>query len=59
MFFDLDILLMKNQGIRVYISEYTNHNNAWREIISIEKCSLMNNSSTIKTRKNEKIFCNI
>jgi site-specific DNA-adenine methylase len=50
---------MANKGIRVYISEYTNHNNEWREIGSINKRSLMDNSAPTKTIKQEKIFCNI
>ena len=45
-------------GIRVYISEYTNHNNEWREVASIDKYSLFNNTSK-KTLKQEKIFCNL
>lgn len=50
---------MKQNGVRVYISEYTNHGDQWREVGSIEKISLMNNSLKEKTKKQEKIFCNI
>jgi hypothetical protein len=50
---------MKNKGIKVYISEYTNHNDAWREVGSIEKYSLFSNSLKEKVKKQEKIFCNI
>lgn len=50
---------MRNKGIKVYISEYTNHNNAWREVGSISKYSLMQNNTSTKTLKQEKIFCNI
>jgi site-specific DNA-adenine methylase len=57
--FDNWVQEMKNKGIKVYISEYTNHNNAWREVGSIEKYSLMSNSLKEKVKKQEKIFCNI
>ena len=57
--FDLWIEEMKNKGIKVYISEYTNHNNSWREVGSIDKMSLMSNTSAEKTVKKEKIFCNM
>jgi len=50
---------MGNKNIRVYISEYTNHNNEWREVYSIDKMSLMYNTKETKTIKKEKIFCNI
>jgi hypothetical protein len=49
---------MKNKGIRVYISEYTNHNNKWREVVSIDKVANMAISKK-RTIKQEKIFCNI
>jgi len=57
--FDLWIEEMKSRGIKVYISEYTNHNNAWREVGSIDKMPLMSNYLATKTKKQEKIFCNI
>jgi site-specific DNA-adenine methylase len=57
--FDNWIEEMKNKGIKVYISEYTNHNDAWREVGSIEKYSLFSNSLKEKVKKQEKIFCNI
>ena len=57
--FDNWVQEMKEKGVKVYISEYTNHNNAWRKVGSIEKYSLMDNSSAIKTKKQEKVFCNI
>ena len=51
---------MKGKGIRVYISEYTNHNNEWREVASFKKSSLMNKKSRLSEfAKEEKIFCNI
>jgi len=57
--FDLWVDEMKNKNIRVYISEYTNHNNAWREVASFNKASLMSNYLAVKTIKQEKVFCNI
>jgi len=55
--FDAWVEEMKERNIKVYISEYTNHNDAWREVGSIEsyerKYSLMSNCLK------EKIFCNI
>lgn len=50
---------MKNKGVRVYISEYTNHNNAWREVASFSKTFLMNGLAKERTIKQEKIFCNL
>ena len=57
--FDAWVEEMKNKGIKVYISEYTNHNNAWREVGSIDKYSLFSSSLKEKVKKQEKIFCNI
>lgn len=57
--FDLWVQEMKEKGVRVYISEYTNHSNAWREVGSIKKYSLMSNCLKEKTLKQEKIFCNM
>lgn len=57
--FDNWIREMKKKNIKVYISEYTNHNNEWREVASINKMSLFSKSKATKTIKQEKIFCNI
>lgn len=59
--FDNWVRDMKNKGIRVYISEYTNHNNEWREVASISKMATMKASKNMEkiTIKQEKIFCNI
>jgi len=57
--FDAWVEEMKQKGVRVYISEYTNHNNAWREVGSIEKYSSMSNCLKEKVKKQEQIFCNI
>ena len=59
--FDNWVRDMKNKGIRVYISEYTNHNNEWREVVSIDKIALACNKTLSGTKKvkQEKLFCNI
>jgi site-specific DNA-adenine methylase len=57
--FDNWVREMKNKNIRVYISEYTNHNNEWRKVASFDKYSLMSNYLKTKTLKQENIFCNI
>ncbi len=57
--FDNWVREMKNKNVKVYISEYTNHNNEWREVASFDKYSLLSNSQETKTLKQEKIFCNI
>lgn len=60
--FDNWVRDMKNKGIRVYISEYTNHNNEWREVASFDKIAKFSNkmiNKETKTVKQEKIFCNL
>jgi site-specific DNA-adenine methylase len=57
--FDNWVETMRQRGVKVYISEYTNHNNAWREVGSISKYILMSNYLKEKVKKQEKIFCNI
>ena len=55
--FDNWVRDMKSNGVRVYISEYTNHNNEWREVGSINKHALARGGLSII--KKEKVFCNI
>lgn len=57
--FDNWVREMKEKGIRVYISEYTNHNNEWREVASFDKISLASGGKNKRKAKQEKIFCNI